>query len=199
MSDIPEIFESIPIRHKEFVEMIPEVLEDLKQVLVKKNFMYGNSSMSLGLEGNFVHVWDKASRYRRLLQLRARGEMDKASFEGLADTVKDIAGYGVLGILMTQHELSHLKMSDDIKAQVKNLVDDIRTGKLDQSKDLAPNLLTEKEQLEVVLEKIFLSNMDRPEIFATMIWTTILETLKRVAPSDFIDSVKEILFLRENP
>ena len=71
-------------------------------LLVKKNHDYKGASFDLGLDGNFVHIWDKVSRMRRLIDLRKKGE--KQNFEGLIDTYHDLIGYCVIGLHILQAE-----------------------------------------------------------------------------------------------
>ena len=71
-------------------------------LLVKKNHDYKGASFDLGLDGNFVHIWDKVSRMRRLIDLRKKGE--KQNFEGLVDTYHDLIGYCVIGLHILQAE-----------------------------------------------------------------------------------------------
>ena len=88
-----------PEMTKQSVEKIFAPMVDL---LVKKNHDYKGASFDLGLDGNFVHIWDKVSRMRRLIDLRKKGE--KQNFEGLVDTYHDLIGYCVIGLHILQAE-----------------------------------------------------------------------------------------------
>ena len=88
-----------PEMTKQSIEKIFAAMVDL---LVKKNHDYKGASFDLGLDGNFVHIWDKVSRMRRLIDLRKKGE--KQNFEGLVDTYHDLIGYCVIGLHILQAE-----------------------------------------------------------------------------------------------
>lgn len=77
-------------------ESVDEVLNSVAEILVKKNADYGGASFDLGINGNMVHIWDKARRFRSLVEKQMKGE--KANFESLEDTLRDIIGYAVIGI-----------------------------------------------------------------------------------------------------
>ena len=74
-------------------ESINEVLNSVAEILVKKNADYGGASFDLGIIGNMVHIWVKARRFRSLVEKQMKGE--KANFESLEDTLRDIIGYAV--------------------------------------------------------------------------------------------------------
>lgn len=82
---------------------IREITEDITQVLLRKNQDYGGASFDLGTNGNMVHLWDKVRRYRSLVEKQLRGE-GKGNFESLEDTLKDIIGYAVIGLIILEFE-----------------------------------------------------------------------------------------------
>ena len=49
-------------------ESVDEVLNSVAEILVKKNADYGGASFDLGINGNMVHIWDKARRFRSLVE-----------------------------------------------------------------------------------------------------------------------------------
>ena len=49
-----------------------------------------------------VHIWDKARRFRSLVEKQMKGE--KANFESLEDTLRDIIGYAVIGIHILEND-----------------------------------------------------------------------------------------------
>ena len=51
---------------------------------------------------NMVHLWDKVSRYRNMVENKMRGE--QPNFEGIEDTLKDIIGYAVIGLHILKAE-----------------------------------------------------------------------------------------------
>ena len=83
-------------------QSIEKIFAPMVDLLVKKNHDYKGASFDLGLDGNFVHIWDKVSRMRRLIDLRKKGE--NQNFEGLVDTYHDLIGYCVIGLHILQAE-----------------------------------------------------------------------------------------------
>jgi hypothetical protein len=83
-------------------ESVDEVLNSVAEILVKKNADYGGASFDLGINGNMVHIWDKARRFRSLVEKQIKGE--KANFESLEDTLRDIIGYAVIGIHILEND-----------------------------------------------------------------------------------------------
>ena len=83
-------------------ESVDEVLNSVAEILVKKNADYGGASFDLGINGNMVHIWDKARRFRSLVEKQMKGE--KANFESLEDTLRDIIGYAVIGIHILEND-----------------------------------------------------------------------------------------------
>jgi len=79
------------------------ILEDIVTLLLKKNQDYGNASFDLGLNGNMVHLWDKIKRFRTFVE-RSQSSSDKPNFESIEDTLRDIIGYGIIGLLISDHE-----------------------------------------------------------------------------------------------
>jgi hypothetical protein len=80
-------------------EKLRKITEDLITTLLKKNEDYGGASFDLGLTGNMVHLWDKVSRYRNLVDKRCK-EDSLPNFESIADTLKDIMGYAAIGLII---------------------------------------------------------------------------------------------------
>jgi len=77
-------------------DSIDEVLTEVEGILLRKNDDYGNASFDLGLIGNMVHIWDKARRYRSLVEKQIKDE--KPNFETIEDTLKDLIGYAIIGL-----------------------------------------------------------------------------------------------------
>lgn len=79
-----------------FEEQITEILDDLKQTLIKKNHDYGDSVHKQYLEyGDLsicLRVEDKLNRYKKLSKSDAQ-----VKDESKLDTLTDGAGYFVLG------------------------------------------------------------------------------------------------------
>ncbi len=83
-------------------QQIKEVTEEITQLLLRKNEDYGGASFELGLNGNMVHIYDKANRYRTLIEKMHKGQTP--NFESIEDTLKDIMGYAIIGLLILKNE-----------------------------------------------------------------------------------------------
>jgi len=83
-------------------EQVREVTENVIQTLLKKNADYGGASFDFGLNGNMVHLWDKIKRYRTMVENKNKG-IDP-NFESIEDTLKDILGYSIIGLLILNDE-----------------------------------------------------------------------------------------------
>lgn len=71
-------------------------------MLLKKNEDYGGASFDLGLNGNMVHIYDKARRYKSLIEKKNKGEIP--NFESIEDTLKDIIVYAIIELLVLEDE-----------------------------------------------------------------------------------------------
>ncbi len=81
-------------------EEVRKITNDVVQILLKKNADYGGASFDLGLNGNMVHLWDKVRRYRTLIENRDK----EPNFESIEDTLRDIIGYAIIGLLILKNE-----------------------------------------------------------------------------------------------
>ena len=81
-------------------ERLETITTEITTLLLQKNQDYGGASFDLGLIGNMVHLWDKVRRYRNLVEKGA----EQANFESLEDTLRDIIGYGMIGLLILEQE-----------------------------------------------------------------------------------------------
>jgi len=88
---------------------IKQIVDEVSDILLKKNQDYGAASFDLGLNGNMVHLWDKVKRYRSLVE----NAESKPNFEGLDDTLKDIIGYAIIGL----HILNDENINNKINGQ----------------------------------------------------------------------------------
>lgn len=86
-------------------EDIKIITDEILEMLLKKNEDYGSASFDLGLNGNMVHIYDKACRFKSLVEKVNRGEM--ANYESIEDTLKDIIGYGIIGLLISNRTKHH--------------------------------------------------------------------------------------------
>lgn len=81
-------------------QQIKRITDDVSAILLKKNADYGSASFDLGLNGNMVHLWDKVRRYRSLVEKKDKSP----NFESVEDTLKDIIGYAIIGLLILESE-----------------------------------------------------------------------------------------------
>lgn len=83
-------------------ESIKAITKEITQTLLRKNQDYGGASFDLGLNGNMVHLWDKIRRYRHLVE-----SPNEPNFESIEDTLKDIIGYGIIGLIILNADLEN--------------------------------------------------------------------------------------------
>jgi hypothetical protein len=82
-------------------QQLKNMTEGIIEVLLKKNEDYGGASFDLGLNGNMVHLWDKVKRYKTLIEKKlTQGEAP--NFESIQDTLKDIIGYALIGLVILE-------------------------------------------------------------------------------------------------
>jgi len=81
-------------------ESVKAITDEILSTLLKKNEDYGGASFDLGTVGNMVHLWDKIRRYRTLVEKKETSP----NFETIEDTLKDIIGYGIIGLLILRNE-----------------------------------------------------------------------------------------------
>lgn len=74
-------------------ESIEEIFGGMAELLARKNRDYKGASFDLGLTGNMVHLWDKVTRYRNMVENNTN-----PNFESVEDTLRDIIGYAVIGL-----------------------------------------------------------------------------------------------------
>ncbi len=79
---------------------IRTITDNVTEILLKKNQDYGAASFDLGLNGNMVHLWDKIKRYRTLVE---NNDKDP-NFESIEDTLKDIMGYSIIGLMILKND-----------------------------------------------------------------------------------------------
>ena len=84
-------------------EHLRGIADNIIELLLKKNEDYGGASFDLGLTGNMVHLWDKTSRYRSLVEKKIASG-GKPNFESIKDTLLDIAGYAFIGLTILERE-----------------------------------------------------------------------------------------------
>ena len=84
-------------------DRLNSITQDIISMLLKKNQDYGGASFDLGINGNMVHLWDKIRRYRSLVE-KTYGSTSSPNFESIEDTLKDIIGYALIGLLILESQ-----------------------------------------------------------------------------------------------
>ena len=83
-----------------FQDAVTEFLGDVGDLLVRKQLDYGPNAVSrFGLQGIIVRMSDKLERLINLSQLQADPEVN----ESIDDTLYDIAGYAILGLILRKY------------------------------------------------------------------------------------------------
>jgi ppGpp synthetase/RelA/SpoT-type nucleotidyltranferase len=90
---------------------IKKITDEITKMLLLKNSEYGSASFDLGLNGNMVHLWDKVKRYRNLIEKN----ISKPNYESVEDTLKDIIGYAIIGLLIIENSSINDKINGDFK------------------------------------------------------------------------------------
>ncbi|MBC6995877.1 DUF1599 domain-containing protein [Lewinella lacunae] len=80
-------------------ESIQKITDKLTETLVRKNQDYGGASFDLGMQGNFVHIYDKVSRLRSLVWNK-----NSPNFESVEDSLMDLMGYCIIGLHILEQE-----------------------------------------------------------------------------------------------
>jgi len=82
-------------------ESIAQACDELRDLLIRKNRAYGPSAIKDApggpLNGLRVRIFDKHARLQNLAHDRSLG--NGVPDEALEDTLLDLAGYGVIGVL----------------------------------------------------------------------------------------------------
>ena len=83
-------------------EELKKILNELEELLKMKNKMYGDENMlKIGEKGSLVRMEDKIMRLKNLLDLKEQGTNQEAEIE---DNWKDIAGYGIIGLMLQRNK-----------------------------------------------------------------------------------------------
>lgn len=92
-------------------DKIKKLTDEVTDMLLKKNKDYGSASFDLGLNGNMVHIWDKAKRYRTLVEKQILQQGEIPNFESISDTLKDIIGYAIIGLIILETDIHNTTSS----------------------------------------------------------------------------------------
>ncbi len=97
-----KLFNKTEISQTDFSVNAKNILNSVYETLIKKNSMYGGASFDLGNVGTYVHIHDKTTRLRSLIEKQQTGE--KVYFESIEDTLKDLIGYATIGLCILEDE-----------------------------------------------------------------------------------------------
>jgi hypothetical protein len=61
------LFPKVAVDQSQFAAEAADVLNGMRDLLIKKNADYGGASMDLGMTGVYVHIHDKVTRLKSLL------------------------------------------------------------------------------------------------------------------------------------
>jgi hypothetical protein len=96
-----------------FEEALDICLFELRDLLLRKGSAYGNANMkTFGETGALVRAYDKVGRLKNILWDNRELTVSAETFESLYETWRDLAGYGVLAMIMKRGWLE-LPWQDD--------------------------------------------------------------------------------------
>lgn len=96
-----------------FQDALSDILADIGDLLIRKNLDYGPLNIDrFGLQGITIRMNDKIERLINLVQLKKEPEVE----ESITDTLVDLAGYAILGLMLEQHgKILPLKQKSDVQ------------------------------------------------------------------------------------
>lgn len=83
------------------VETTEAQAEEICRLLVRKNADYGTAWEDRGLQGVVIRMHDKVARLNNLV---SAGKEASVPEEPVRDTLRDLAGYAILGLLWLEHK-----------------------------------------------------------------------------------------------
>lgn len=97
---------------KYFQDAMLDVLSDISDTLIKKQLDYGpNAIKRFGLEGIVIRMSDKMERLINLIELKKDPTID----ESIEDTLFDLAGYAVIGLMYLEGNFPlPIKQKDEV-------------------------------------------------------------------------------------
>lgn len=110
---------------KTFEEAVEIILQECKELLLRKNFDYGTGNVSeFGLIGILVRIRDKTQRLKNLMGFNKDGvvKTPKVHDEKLIDTFMDVANYGILALLLERGWLELPNRVENPSDEAKNPV-----------------------------------------------------------------------------
>lgn len=83
-----------------FQDAVSEILGDVGDLVIRKQIDYGPHAISrFGMNGIVIRLSDKIERLINLTQFKKEPEVE----ESIEDTLADIIGYAVLGLVMQKY------------------------------------------------------------------------------------------------
>ena len=91
---------SYPADHKEFVANVWSIMDEIGNLLISKQLDYGPGNVSNAhggpINGLLVRIGDKFERLKNLI----KKDNIKPQHESIEDSFKDLANYGVIGLMV---------------------------------------------------------------------------------------------------
>jgi len=89
-----------PANHKEFCDNVWQVMDEIGNLLITKQLDYGpgniNNAHGGPINGLLVRIGDKFERLKNLV----KKQQIKPQHEPIEDSFKDLANYGVIGLMI---------------------------------------------------------------------------------------------------
>ena len=103
-----------PVKEVSFENSCRETALKIAETVISKQHDYGHDNiMAFREQGLVVRLWDKISRLKNLLWINNA----KPKNESIEDTFTDIAGYAIIGLMLSNNSfLNDLKENKDAKS-----------------------------------------------------------------------------------
>lgn len=218
--------ENLPTDRAELSHMYEEILDkmisNIRSVLIKKNETYNFASFKSGrhsIIANMYRQLDKMNRFQFIIEKAVDEGFDNVEFdspfgESLFDTTRDMAGYSLIGMMISYL----MNLAPDIEHEDYSLNESVPNEKTDPDLDLhegyyklhqsysaqsdgrrtvTVDQYNAESDLDSAIENLYLSYQDSPEDFSKALWLSVTRKLKKI-DEKFLHEVAEILFLRDD-
>jgi hypothetical protein len=95
-----ESTDNYPASHKEFVANVWDIMDEIGNLMITKQLDYGpgniNNAHGGPINGLLVRIGDKFERLKNLI----KKDNIKPQHESIEDSFKDLANYGVIGLMV---------------------------------------------------------------------------------------------------
>ena len=91
---------------------------NIAKMLNNKNTDYGFSVFQTGIEGVIIRLFDKLNRLKSIMNKNAMVN------ESMTDTFLDIAGYGIIGAIISNKDPAFFDVYGELKSELVNDVKD---------------------------------------------------------------------------